>query len=41
MELMRHLGMEPVMDLFHFGVPEWLSGVAESQKARMSAMPSA
>jgi beta-glucosidase len=25
MELMRHLGMEPIVDLFHFGVPEWLS----------------
>jgi beta-glucosidase/6-phospho-beta-glucosidase/beta-galactosidase len=31
MELMRHLGMEPVMDLFHFGVPEWLgTGVLTS-----------
>ena len=28
MELMRHLGMEPIVDLFHFGVPEWMgSGV--------------
>ena len=26
MELMRHLGIEPVVDLFHFGVPEWLEG---------------
>jgi len=25
MELMRHLGIEPIVDLFHFGVPEWLS----------------
>lgn len=24
MEMMRHLGMEPIVDLFHFGVPEWL-----------------
>jgi beta-glucosidase/6-phospho-beta-glucosidase/beta-galactosidase len=24
MELMRHLGMEPIVDLFHFGVPEWM-----------------
>ena len=25
MELMRHLGIEPVVDLFHFGTPEWLA----------------
>jgi beta-glucosidase len=25
MELLRHLEMEPVVDLFHFGVPEWLA----------------
>ena len=24
MDLMRHLGIEPVVDLFHFGVPTWL-----------------
>jgi beta-glucosidase/6-phospho-beta-glucosidase/beta-galactosidase len=31
MELMRHLQMEPVVDLFHFGVPEWLDdGVLSS-----------
>ena len=24
MELMRHLGLEPIVDLFHFGTPEWL-----------------
>jgi beta-glucosidase len=31
MELIRHLGMEPVVDLFHFGVPEWLgTGVMTS-----------
>src|SRR5918998_323144 len=31
MELMRHLGMEPVVDLFHFGVPEWMgTGVLTS-----------
>ncbi|MBA3779631.1 MAG: family 1 glycosylhydrolase [Chloroflexi bacterium] len=31
MELMRHLGMEPIVDLFHFGVPEWLgTGVLTS-----------
>jgi beta-glucosidase/6-phospho-beta-glucosidase/beta-galactosidase len=24
MELMRHLGMEPIVDLFHFGVPTWM-----------------
>jgi beta-glucosidase len=26
LELIRHLGMEPIVDLFHFGVPEWLEG---------------
>lgn len=26
LELLRHLGMEPIVDLFHFGVPEWLEG---------------
>ena len=31
MELMRHLDMEPIVDLFHFGVPEWLgTGVLTS-----------
>jgi beta-glucosidase/6-phospho-beta-glucosidase/beta-galactosidase len=31
MELMRHLGIEPIVDLFHFGVPEWLgTGVLTS-----------
>ena len=31
MELMRHLGIEPLVDLFHFGVPEWLgTGVLTS-----------
>ena len=31
MELMRHLGMEPIVDLFHFGVPEWMgTGVLTS-----------
>ena len=31
MELMRHLEMEPIVDLFHFGVPEWLgTGVLAS-----------
>jgi beta-glucosidase/6-phospho-beta-glucosidase/beta-galactosidase len=31
MELMRHLEMEPIVDLFHFGVPEWLgTGVLTS-----------
>jgi beta-glucosidase/6-phospho-beta-glucosidase/beta-galactosidase len=31
MELMRYLDMEPVADLFHFGVPEWLgNGVMSS-----------
>lgn len=31
MELMRHLEMEPIVDLFHFGVPEWLTnGVMSS-----------
>jgi beta-glucosidase/6-phospho-beta-glucosidase/beta-galactosidase len=31
MELMRYLGMEPIADLFHFGVPEWLgNGVMSS-----------
>ena len=30
MELMRHLGIEPVVDLFHFGVPEWLEGAVMS-----------
>lgn len=26
LELLRHLEMEPIVDLFHFGVPEWLEG---------------
>jgi beta-glucosidase len=26
MELLRYLEMEPIVDLFHFGVPEWLEG---------------
>ncbi|CAN5227038.1 family 1 glycosylhydrolase [soil metagenome] len=26
LELMRHLGMEPIIDVFHFGTPEWLEG---------------
>jgi len=31
LEMMRHLGMEPVVDLFHFGVPQWLgTGVMTS-----------
>ncbi len=31
MELMRHLGIEPIVDLFHFGVPTWLgTGVMTS-----------
>ena len=31
MELMRHLGIEPVVDLFHFGVPAWMgTGVMTS-----------
>ena len=31
MELMRHLEIEPIVDLFHFGVPEWLgTGVLTS-----------
>jgi len=31
MELMRHLGMEPIVDLFHFGVPAWMgTGVMTS-----------
>jgi beta-glucosidase/6-phospho-beta-glucosidase/beta-galactosidase len=31
MELLRYLEMEPVVDLFHFGVPEWLgTGVMTS-----------
>jgi beta-glucosidase/6-phospho-beta-glucosidase/beta-galactosidase len=31
MELMRHLGIEPVVDLFHFGVPAWMgTGVMSS-----------
>jgi beta-glucosidase/6-phospho-beta-glucosidase/beta-galactosidase len=31
MELIRHLGLEPIADLFHFGVPEWLgTGVLTS-----------
>jgi beta-glucosidase len=24
MDLMKHLGIEPIVDLFHFGVPTWL-----------------
>ncbi|HVL54613.1 MAG TPA: hypothetical protein VM344_10190 [Vitreimonas sp.] len=31
MELMRHLGIEPIVDLFHFGVPAWAgTGVMSS-----------
>jgi beta-glucosidase/6-phospho-beta-glucosidase/beta-galactosidase len=31
LELMRHLGMEPIVDLFHFGVPAWTgTGVLSS-----------
>jgi beta-glucosidase/6-phospho-beta-glucosidase/beta-galactosidase len=31
MELLRHLGMEPIVDLFHFGVPTWAgTGVMSS-----------
>jgi beta-glucosidase len=38
MELIRELGMEPVADLFHFGVPEWLErGVMTSVFADFQA----
>jgi beta-glucosidase len=42
MELLRHLGMEPIVDLFHFGVPVWagtgvLSSIFPDLQAELAA----